>query len=151
MPFAASSTKSIISSTNAWRLFGTPEVAPRTTHQMKPTPTIPSRIETMSESTFSDQNTDDCLRVARQDEPEQQQCDTELHRFATQRANHHTARRARATKRRCHRCAQARRDADDAARERRDGAMPTSNEAGDQRERRGRKELPFQDGEDRSA
>ena len=34
------------SSTNAWRLFGTPEVAPRTTHQMKPMPTRPSRIET---------------------------------------------------------------------------------------------------------
>ena len=29
--------------------------------------------------------------------------------------------------------------------------MPAGNEAGNQRERRGRKELSFQDGEDRSA
>ena len=36
MPFTCSSTNSKASSTKAWRLFGTPEVAPRTTHQMKP-------------------------------------------------------------------------------------------------------------------
>src|SRR2546430_11551660 len=53
MPFACSSTKSISSSTKAWRRVGTPAVAPRTTHQIKPTPTKPSRMETISESTFS--------------------------------------------------------------------------------------------------
>ena len=36
MPFTCSSTNSKASSTNAWRLFGTPAVAPRTTHQRKP-------------------------------------------------------------------------------------------------------------------
>src|ERR671924_372991 len=53
MPLAASSTKSIISSTNAWRLFGTPEVAPRTTHQTKPSPMRPRAIDVRTESTFS--------------------------------------------------------------------------------------------------
>src|SRR5688572_12557596 len=55
MPFAWLSTKSIRSSTIAWRRVGTPALAPRTTHQMNPTPTTPSRIDTASESTFIDQ------------------------------------------------------------------------------------------------
>src|SRR5687768_11363598 len=55
MPFAWLSTKSISSSTIAWRRVGTPELAPRTTHQMKPTPITPSRVDTASESTLSDQ------------------------------------------------------------------------------------------------
>src|SRR4051812_48234965 len=50
MLLACSSTKLNSSSTNAWRLLGTPDVAPRTIHQMKPTPTNPSRIATAIES-----------------------------------------------------------------------------------------------------
>src|SRR5437667_3050044 len=53
MTFACWSTKSIRTSTKAWRRFGTPEVAPRTTHQNKPTPSKPSRSDTTSVSTFS--------------------------------------------------------------------------------------------------
>src|SRR5256885_9584764 len=53
MAFACWSTKSIRTSTKAWRRFGTPEVAPRTTHQKKPTPSKPSRSDTTSVSTFS--------------------------------------------------------------------------------------------------
>src|SRR5689334_7242428 len=60
MPFACSSTKSIRSSTNACRLVGTPDVAPRTIHQMRPTPMKPSRMETMIESRFSTQNPPPC-------------------------------------------------------------------------------------------
>src|SRR2546428_2413723 len=53
MAFACWSTKSIRTSTKAWRRFGTPEVAPRTTHQKKPMPSKPSRSDTTSVSTFS--------------------------------------------------------------------------------------------------
>src|SRR2546430_9631140 len=53
MAFACWSTKSIRTSTKAWRRFGTTEVAPRTTHQKKPTPSKPSRSDTTSVSTFS--------------------------------------------------------------------------------------------------
>src|SRR3954464_7021888 len=60
MPFACSSTKSISSSTIAWRLVGTPEVAPRTTHQMNPRPTKPRRIDTMIESMLSAQKPPPC-------------------------------------------------------------------------------------------
>ena len=52
-PLTWSSMKSNASSTNAWRLFGTPEVAPRTTHQMKPMPTTPTSSAVTSESTCS--------------------------------------------------------------------------------------------------
>jgi hypothetical protein len=55
IPFAWESTKSISHSTAAWRLPGTPEVAPRTTHQMNPMPTSPSRIDTAIESRLSAQ------------------------------------------------------------------------------------------------
>src|SRR5207249_10489975 len=53
MAFACWSTKSIRTSTKAWRRFGTPEVAPRITHQKKPMPSKPSRSDTTSVSTFS--------------------------------------------------------------------------------------------------
>src|SRR5258706_9660647 len=46
-----SSTKSIASSTKAWRLSGTPAVAPRTTHQRNPMPSTPSTTEVTSVST----------------------------------------------------------------------------------------------------
>ena len=54
MPFTWSSTKSNSSSTKAWRLSGTPEVAPRTTHHRKPERRrTPSRIAAVtSESTL---------------------------------------------------------------------------------------------------
>src|SRR5205814_1392141 len=56
MLFTCSSTNSIASSTNAWRRFGTPLVAPRTTHQMKPMPSTPSTTDVTKVSTLSDQN-----------------------------------------------------------------------------------------------
>src|SRR6267143_473536 len=52
MPFTWSSMKPISSSTNAWRLPGTPAVAPRTTHQMKPSATTPRITAVISESTL---------------------------------------------------------------------------------------------------
>src|SRR6267142_114229 len=56
MSFACLSTNSQASSTKAWRLPGTPEVAPRTTHQMNPMPRIPSSRDVSSESRLSVQN-----------------------------------------------------------------------------------------------
>jgi len=53
MPFTCSSTNPTSSSTNACRLFGTPEVALRTTHQMEPMPMTPSSTAVTSESTCS--------------------------------------------------------------------------------------------------
>ena len=50
MPLAWLSMNSNISSTNAWRLLGTPAVAPLATHQIKPSPRKPSRIATETES-----------------------------------------------------------------------------------------------------
>jgi hypothetical protein len=55
MPFTWSSMNSISISTNAWRLFGTPAVAPRTTHQMAPIASAPTSSEVIRVSTFNDQ------------------------------------------------------------------------------------------------
>src|ERR1700694_3144383 len=44
--------KPISSSTKAWRLSGTPAVAPRTTHQMKPSATTPRMSAVTTESTL---------------------------------------------------------------------------------------------------
>src|SRR5712691_2746025 len=44
--------KPISSSTKAWRLSGTPAVAPRTTHQMKPSATTPRMSAVTMESTL---------------------------------------------------------------------------------------------------
>ena len=56
MSFAWLSTNSKRISTKAWRLLGTPAVAPRTTHQRKPRLTTPSSTAVSRESTFSVQN-----------------------------------------------------------------------------------------------
>src|SRR5688572_3056382 len=53
MPRTCSSTKSINNSTKACRLPGTPAVAPRTTHQRKPKPTMPSTTAVTTESTLT--------------------------------------------------------------------------------------------------
>src|SRR3990172_5748870 len=49
-------TNSIASSTNAWRLPGTPAVALRTTHQRKPMPSTPSTAAVITVSTCMVQN-----------------------------------------------------------------------------------------------
>src|SRR5687767_11639087 len=64
MPFAWLSMKPTSSSTNAWRRLGTPEVAPRTTHQRKPMPTMPRMTETASESKWIVQKPPSPMRVA---------------------------------------------------------------------------------------
>src|SRR5450759_3127643 len=56
MPFTWSSTKPNRSSTKAWRLFGTPEVAPRTTNHIRAVATTPRIRPVASESTCSVQN-----------------------------------------------------------------------------------------------
>src|ERR1017187_977935 len=56
MPFTWSSTKPNRSSTKAWRLFGTPAVAPRTTHHIRAVATMPRTAPVTSESTCSVQN-----------------------------------------------------------------------------------------------
>jgi hypothetical protein len=56
MPFTWSSMNSIRSSTRACRLLGTPEVAPRTTHQIAPMASTPTSAAVTTESTFSAQN-----------------------------------------------------------------------------------------------
>ena len=68
MPFTCSSTNSISELDEGLALAGTPEVAPRTTHQMKPSPTTPRRTEVTSVSTLSVQKPPvaDRLREERQ-------------------------------------------------------------------------------------
>src|SRR3990172_3468190 len=56
IPLTWSSTNSIASSTNAWRLPGTPAVALRTTHQRKPMPSTPSTAAVITASTCMVQN-----------------------------------------------------------------------------------------------
>ena len=53
MPFTWSSTKLMSSSTKAWRLPGTPAVAPRTTSHRKPNVTTPSTTDVTSVSRCS--------------------------------------------------------------------------------------------------
>jgi hypothetical protein len=53
MLFAWLVMKSNASSTNACRLLGTPAVAPRTTHQMKPIPANPTSSDMIRVSTCS--------------------------------------------------------------------------------------------------
>src|SRR4029079_645402 len=55
MPFTCSSINSNASSTKAWRFESTPEGAPRTTHQKKPSVRTPSTAAVASESTLIDQ------------------------------------------------------------------------------------------------
>src|SRR5450759_4924268 len=68
MPFTWSSTKPNSDSTKAWRLFGTPEVAPRTTNHIRAVATTPRITPVANESTCSVQkgpSATGCVRLAR--------------------------------------------------------------------------------------